>query len=279
MDEFCKYFAFLAFGVEECEYGAEDEAMDEENMDDGQLRNQDVTISGCFEWVVSPILPVLKSVAPQPTLPSKVTLQHFLSVKSFECELGAVDDELRLVKLEPRDSEEPYVEFGYDNEESAPLDTIFPSRRVLANGQQFFFKSLDLLGDDIGRKEVGRYEQVFRASFGPSVRTSRLFGVVQDEKHQLVGLILHHIDEHTLLSDAVETPETPESSKERWIRQIQDILAALRGAGIVWGDAKPDNIIIDTHGDAWIIDFGGGHTEGWVDKDKAGTVDGDLQGL
>jgi len=33
------------------------------------------------------------------------------------------------------------------------------------------------------------------------------------------------------------------------------------------------------HSNAWIIDFEGGHTEGWVDRDKAGTVEGDLQGL
>ena len=56
-------------------------------------------------------------------------------------------------------------------------------------------------------------------------------------------------------------------------------MAALHEAGIVWGDTKPDNILVDVYGDAWLIDFGGGRTEGWVDPDKAETVDGDLQGL
>lgn len=67
--------------------------------------------------------------------------------------------------------------------------------------------------------------------------------------------------------------------KNRWAEQIQHTIAALHQAGIIRGDAKPDNILIDAHGDAWVIDFGGGRTEGWVDADKAGTVDGDLQGL
>jgi serine/threonine protein kinase len=48
--------------------------------------------------------------------------------------------------------------------------------------------------------------------------------------------------------------------------------------GLVWGDAKPQNILIDTHDDAWLIDFGGSYAEGWVDKDKAGNVRGGLAG-
>jgi hypothetical protein len=42
---------------------------------------------------------------------------------------------------------------------------------------------------------------------------------------------------------------------------------------------KAANVLIDKDNNAWIIDFGGGYTEGWVDRDKAGTVEGDLQGL
>lgn len=31
--------------------------------------------------------------------------------------------------------------------------------------------------------------------------------------------------------------------------------------------------------DAWVIDFGGGFTQGWVQRENAGTVEGDSQGL
>lgn len=48
---------------------------------------------------------------------------------------------------------------------------------------------------------------------------------------------------------------------------------------IIWGDAKADNILIDTQDNAWIIDFGGSYTLGWVDAEKAGTIEGDMQGL
>jgi hypothetical protein len=46
------------------------------------------------------------------------------------------------------------------------------------------------------------------------------------------------------------------------------------------GDAKPDNVLIDKNNDhAWIIDFGGGYTRGFVGREKAGTIERDLQGL
>lgn len=37
--------------------------------------------------------------------------------------------------------------------------------------------------------------------------------------------------------------------------------------------------MIDEDGDAWLVEFRGSCTAGWVDEDKAGTVEGGLQGL
>jgi hypothetical protein len=49
--------------------------------------------------------------------------------------------------------------------------------------------------------------------------------------------------------------------------------------GLVWGDAKTTNILIDGKVDAWTVGFGGGQTLGWVDYELVGTKDGDLQAL
>jgi hypothetical protein len=38
-------------------------------------------------------------------------------------------------------------------------------------------------------------------------------------------------------------------------------------------------VLIEVNGDAYLIDFGGGYTEGWVKKEMANSIDGDLQGL
>lgn len=50
-------------------------------------------------------------------------------------------------------------------------------------------------------------------------------------------------------------------------------------AGIVWGVVKADNILVDYTNDIWLIDFGGSYTEGWMLKEKSGTVEGDSVAL
>jgi tRNA A-37 threonylcarbamoyl transferase component Bud32 len=53
----------------------------------------------------------------------------------------------------------------------------------------------------------------------------------------------------------------------------------LHEIGVVWGDGKAGNVIIDNDDIAWLIDFGGGWTEGWVDEELADTVEGDEQAV
>ena len=48
--------------------------------------------------------------------------------------------------------------------------------------------------------------------------------------------------------------------------------------GLVWGDAKAGNVMITKEGDAKLIDFGGGVTKDWVDKENYETIKGDWQG-
>ena len=73
-----------------------------------------------------------------------------------------------------------------------------------------------------------------------------------------------------------------ESSVEEqgsWKTQIEGTVRLLHENGFVWGDVKPENVLIDKAPDAWIIDFGGGWTDCWVDEHLKETVEGDMQGL
>ena len=45
------------------------------------------------------------------------------------------------------------------------------------------------------------------------------------------------------------------------------------------GAMERPTIYIDTEDDAWLIGFGGGWTEGWVDEALADTVEGDEQAV
>lgn len=108
---------------------------------------------------------------------------------------------------------------------------------------------------------------------------SRCLGVVEDGyTGRIVGLLLSYIDcKNMTLSCAVRGSRSGE--REKWWMQIKHSVAQLHERGIVWGDAKADNVLIDVHDDAYLIDFGGGYTRGWVDRELNNTQQGDLQGL
>ncbi|KAF2467282.1 uncharacterized protein BDR25DRAFT_376225 [Lindgomyces ingoldianus] len=142
-----------------------------------------------------------------------------------------------------------------------------------------FFKQI--LAGDVGMTvtELATYTKINAAKLGEDVRVSRLLGVVEDEHtSRIVGLLLSYIDcENMTLSCAAQAGER--ASHDKWLKQITHSLKELHARQIVWGDAKPDNVLIDMHDDAYLVDFGGGYTHGWVDKELINTQEGDLQGL
>ncbi|AEO58537.1 hypothetical protein MYCTH_2305950 [Thermothelomyces thermophilus ATCC 42464] len=290
-EEFQKYFALLL--SENDNHNDSFEETDEEGDAPGRTALLD-----CFDWAVTPFLADFErlSPAPPPLGSGQLTLSHFLVTASFECNLTAADEILAPGEIERVEMDEdcwPTLSSGdawttsFPSFSPAEIVVIcddpehpFDSNptRVRIGQQHLYFKESSEPDDVVAKKEVETYERIDSANLGAGVRTSRLYGVVRNERNQLIGLLLYPIEEDTLLTFAVG-PETPDALKDRWAQQIQDTLAALHRAGITWGDAKPDNVLIDVHGDAWIVDFGGGRTEGWVDSGKAGTVDGDLQAL
>lgn len=58
--------------------------------------------------------------------------------------------------------------------------------------------------------------------------------------------------------------------------QVKDIVHQLHSLGIIWGDVKLENVLIDKNEDPWVVGFGGGYSDGWVPKKPAGTREGDL---
>lgn len=112
----------------------------------------------------------------------------------------------------------------------------------------------------------------------PQARICHLHGVVR-RGDRLLGILLTHVDCDSVGVLQYLSWQRPPDSRLRWAAQIRDTLAELHRNGLVWGDAKAHNVLVDRDDDAWIIDFGGSYTRGWVDEDRAGTVEGDLQGL
>lgn len=120
------------------------------------------------------------------------------------------------------------------------------------------------------------FKNIAMANLDPKARICRLHGVV-GEGDRLLGVLLTLVDERLPLSRARWSARA--QLKLQWATQVEESVNELHKAGLVWGDVKPDNVLVDKQDNAWLVDFGGGDTEGWVDKDKSGTVKGDLQGL
>lgn len=299
LDEFTQYLEMLQLGTEGEWFSDEDDSGDGHGVGEPptQRPTLDLSLDGCYEWAVRPFLAPLEEIAPRPRDAATITLQHFFSGESFEAKLKAVDDVLLPGAIHAWDDMENVVgDAGSHWKTTCPIfqarevevlsvdpaySLIDEPTRVRVEGKELFFKAFLDPDDSIGAHEVQTLEKISKADFDPQkVRTSRLYGIVEDDKSHVIGLLLHYIQvDDTLYYKVIETQSLGTDMKDKWKRQVTSTVEALHGAGIVWGDVKASNVLLDTVGNAWVVDFGGGYTEGWVDHDKAGTIEGDLQGL
>ena len=97
----------------------------------------------------------------------------------------------------------------------------------------------------------------------------------------ILGILLTYLDHRGPLSVQVdrENDDPALEVREKWMSQIENTVSELHKHGIIWGDAKAENALLDANGDVWVIDFGGGYTRGWVEKEEAETMAGDMTGL
>ncbi|KAH9999759.1 hypothetical protein F4779DRAFT_152597 [Xylariaceae sp. FL0662B] len=269
-----------------------------------------------YEWAITPFLPLFADLAPRPPPafdPEQIkakavqpTLYDYLLPEWALCELSAVDDKLvarqviqkecpqmlgvRLDSDFKKDLETwttvyrpSDVKAVFDNPEDARYSRPQKARVDTTNGAVLcFFKHYFPGAYSTPRVELSAYKKMTDAKLPAYLHISRLYGVVLDKDEGLMGILLKYIDPDPdsdgLLSYAIE-PDTPDSLRQRWATQVEDSLTKLHEAGIIWGDGKAENVLIDKDHNAWIVDFGGGHTVGWVDPENEGTLAGDFQAL
>ncbi|PGH12736.1 hypothetical protein AJ79_04097 [Helicocarpus griseus UAMH5409] len=256
-----------------------------DNMDeDGEFEDP---LDEMHDWILQPFLPIFRQLAPLDQS-REYTLKDCLFAEKFHYTVQVLEESLVPVCLNnskgkknhligarlPFSTHVDYSMFPvyHPSEVQVPIDassTSLPAvpHKVFIHGRpKPSFFNIVYAGDaGIILKELLAYSRIHMAKFDATVRTSRLDGLVQDDNGHVMGLLLSYIDCRgtTLRCIDGRNPENSDS-RQKWID---------------WGDAKAANVLIDVNGDAYLIDFGGGYTVGWVEKEMANSIDGDLQGL
>ncbi|KAI1172770.1 hypothetical protein F4777DRAFT_491045 [Nemania sp. FL0916] len=180
------------------------------------------------------------------------------------------------VPLIPASQLERFDDGLKDFELSNPVKKV---RRVRAS-EALFFKAG--FRDNGYIREIDMLSKIQASGkFLPPFRTSKLVGLVvwdDDKAPSLMGMLLEYIKGENLYSH-LRSGSTTKEANEKWFSQIKTTVKQLHGAGLVWGDAKPDNIMINEAGDAIVVDFGGGYTPEYVPRELMDTVEGDLMAL
>ncbi|WEW56510.1 hypothetical protein PRK78_001955 [Emydomyces testavorans] len=176
------------------------------------------------------------------------------------------------------------VKLFWDAENERP---VRPPSRVLVDGEEgmeYFFKPTYHGSSKETEREIDLLLQLQQLQQSPhTIRVPKLHGFVSPRKSrnptEISGMLLTYIKSCRSLAFKDVVRNAPLSLREKWIQQLQEMINEFHKAGIVWGDAKPANILVDMEDNLWIIDFGGSYTPGWVDGELVETVQGDLQGL
>ncbi|KAF7563707.1 hypothetical protein G7046_g412 [Stylonectria norvegica] len=254
------------------------------------------TVEDFWDWIAEPLLPVFREMDALESTPNSLDIFFFPETHAYT--LRADGDSLAAIPHHGGEPEMPM--FGISLSENhcsswPSFKTIevkpcrtnavpgrqspVPAKVLLQDGTVAFLKLMRYGDRSSLLNELDTYGKIRDAHLDQALRISRLLGMVRDDTGQVLGLLLTYVDcERRTLFCATKS-ETDYSQRLKWAGQIDHTIAHLHDAGVAWGDAKPDNVLIDRHNDAWLIDFGGSYTEGWVPRELAGTVEGDLVAL
>lgn len=249
------------------------------------------------EKIADVFLPEFERLAPPRPHKAKLTLADLAVRGSFVCQYQVVEEKPFAVAVTERVWEDTSLPAEWD---MRSIQSVFPilnpadvevpfsdedsfydtnPRQVFVKGRALFYKPCWSPYDAVD--EVAKYSRIHTSGLSTQqLSTSRLFGVVTGRGGLAKGLLYEWIETRDAGTLAlIIGADTPLTLREKWAAQIRNAVTGLHTLGIVWGDVKPENVLIDTNDNAIVIDLEGGTTRGWVDRDVSGTVEGDLQGL
>ncbi|RDL30717.1 Protein kinase-like (PK-like) [Venustampulla echinocandica] len=152
--------------------------------------------------------------------------------------------------------------------------------KVSVNGQDMCCK----VGTPIYGKAVQReYEclqKIAVSKHASSIRAPKLIGFIFDDDGGIIGILEEFIPHARTLGRMEGIQAISGGRRRKWAEQIRQSIDLLHEIGVVWGDGKPDNILINSEtDDSCLVDFGGSFTDGWVDVELKETCRGDEQAV
>lgn len=265
---------------------------------DGEDYEHEDPMEAMYEWLMVPLLPILRSWAPSsPTSTETRTLDDFFRLPTSSYLMKAVqgvltaiptsDESVHLPSLAPMAEislPESNVPFVHPAHIRVPWDeeskgSSYPRKVMLENGLTCFFKPCHHGRNVPAQRELENLIRIHEVGLTSKVRVPKVEAIVKyDHENRLTGYLITFIENKDTL-EGEYARSAPISMRRRWYREIKDMITELHQLQIVWGDAKADNILIDFQDQPWLIDFGGSFTPGWVDRENLETIAGDLQAL
>ena len=149
-----------------------------------------------------------------------------------------------------------------------------------SSSREYFFKPADNTQPQPTKREIDLLYKIHSRGLSSKFNVPEIHAIVQHQNSNIeaMGFLLTAVEDPVPLTKLLDS-EVDESKREKWAKETQRIIGLLHEEGIVWGDAKADNFLVDKNNELWVIDFGGSYTEGWVDPELNETVEGDDMGV
>ncbi|XP_014557877.1 hypothetical protein COCVIDRAFT_96086 [Bipolaris victoriae FI3] len=293
-------------GVDVTADGDDDEFVEDDQEDEevGEDLDQDSASAGLElrNWILGALADITKTDAPPNREPEESTLYewyhgptYFYSMQITNGELSpqlletTTELEAKIEALVPRLKMPKYIQ-NYNLPWLNPNDLIVQSEVSMpppahpgqvihkSTGTVYFFKPVVPSQPDSVKREIHILRKL--ETLNLDIKFPSLLGFVSlcTSKTQAMGMLLQNIRYPTPLTKLLRS-SVDAGARAEWSRKSEAYIKTLHEHGIVWGDAKADNFMVDAESELWIIDFGGSYTEGWVDPEISETVEGDRMGL
>ena len=279
---------------------SEDEADDDKSC----RKNTNDPVEVLHQWILSPFVEIFSNKKFKPALSHTTTVQqwyhcltYFFHLDIAEGQLHAKEEsysdslEEQIQNLIPtlslpkyiRDLKIPVINAAditvvTESDEPAP---IHPAIVELDDGSGYFLKTVDMQQIQPMKREIQILKKLEKKGLREEFRFPIIRNLVRfedDSQTQIMGFPMDVIPDATPLTKLFDS-KISQKQREKWAKESKRIVQLLHDHGLVWGDAKADNFMVDADDNLWIIDFGGSYTDGWIDPELKETEEGDDMGV